>query len=251
MLKILGCAFGVLLVALFAMPAFADSITIFGSETNPESGSLLQAQAVVSYDGNGTLTVVLANVDDVALKPSDLLTALFFSVSGGYMLAPVSAVLTSGSAVLNGPDGGGNVGGEWAYGDGLVGAPNGATSGISSSGFGLFGTANFNGVNLAGPVAVDGMNYGIDYGIGPGSNNAVLSNPTISNSVTFNLSVADDYAGFSLANLSNWSFQYGTALDEPNFPPDEPGIPVPEPATWSIVGIGMLGLFAGRFRNKL
>src|SRR5262249_54506972 len=113
------------------------------------SGSLA-ASADFSLSGN-TLTITLTNTStsDV-LVPTDVLTGLLFNTPTA--LTPVSALLPAGSTVFFGPNGGGNVGGEWAY---------AFQGGTSSSGLGIFGNANFNGSNLQGPTAVDGLQYGI------------------------------------------------------------------------------------------
>jgi hypothetical protein len=118
----------------------------------------------VSFDNivGGNLQVTLTNtsLSDVDDLP-DILTALFFDLLNVGALTPVSATLANGSAVFFGTtDPGGVGGGEWGYLAGLAGAPHSATEGISSSGFGLFGNANFSGTNLQGPIAVDGLQYG-------------------------------------------------------------------------------------------
>ena len=111
------------------------------------------------------------------------------------------------------------VGGEWAYASVLVGAPLGATEGISSAGLGLFGGATFPGTNLQGPAAVNGLQYGITSAgdiLATGNAAVTGGNALIQNQVVFTL------AGVGLSTVSNVSFQYGTALTEPNCTPPVP-----------------------------
>lgn len=172
----------------------------------------------------GNLVVTLTNTAAAdALVPVDILTGVFFDISGSALaLTRVSAVLAPGSTVLFGStDPGGVVGGEWAYLGGLSGAPHGASYGISSSGLGLFGAGDvFPGSDLDPPGSPDGINYGITTaGDNPATGNAAVTgaSPLIKNSVVFTLSGLP--GGFDpMSVIGNVSFQYGTALDEPNIP---------------------------------
>ena len=165
------------------------------------------------------------------------------------------SALLDGSTVFFGPDGGGNVGGEWAYGAGLVGAPGSATEGISSSGLGLFGNGNFGGADLDPPAAVNGGNYGItSQGDNLASGNAAVTGnePLIQNAVTFKLSGIP--VGFlpSSTNITHVSFQYGTDLSDSQSSPNIPGQPstgVPEPSTMLLYGSGLL-ILAKSVRGK-
>ena len=207
--------------------------------------------ASVSFEALGTdLVVVLTNTSaNDALVPVDVLTAVFFDLQGAGALGSGSAVLSGGSSVSYDPDGqpaGGVVGGEWAYAEGLAGAPLSATRGISSAGFGLFGGPTFPGANLAPPAAIDGLQYGIlpagDL-VGTGNGGITGSGGLINNQVTFTLTGLNPAFIPSASTISNVSFQYGTALSEPNSV-------VPEPTTLLALGTGLVALGAARRRSR-
>ncbi|MBU6412093.1 MAG: PEP-CTERM sorting domain-containing protein [Planctomycetes bacterium] len=169
------------------------------------------------------------------LVPVDVLTGIFFDISGSALsLSRVSAVVAGGSTVAFGTTDPGNVvGGEWCYVGGLSGAPGSAAYGIGSAGFGLFGPGNlFPGNNLQGPTGPNGLEYGIT---SMGDNLATGNTPVtgtqalIKHSVVFTLGGVG--SNFDLSRIGNVSFQYGTALNEPN-------IRVPAPSTAALMGLG-------------
>ena len=204
----------------------------------------------------GNLQITLNNIstNDVTSPTGGaaILTTVFFDLSPTTSLTPVSALLGLGSVVHFGSNGGGNVGGEWAFASGLVGAPGNAALGASSSGLGLFGSGNFGGPDLDPPNAVNGLNYGItSAGDNLLTGNAAVTGsvPLIQNSVVFTLSGNPVFTTIGDYTISNVSFQYGTSLLEPRDPGVFVETNVPEPTTMTICALLLVPL-ASRFRRK-
>lgn len=207
------------------------------------SGSSGHRAASVEFTVSGSrLYVALTNTStqDV-VRPEDVLTAVFFRTTGDKHFNPFAATLCRDSHVFFGPDGGGNVSGEWAYRDDMNGAPMGMTHGISSSGFGLFGPHDlFGGPNLQGPLSPDGLNYGITSAgddLSTGNTPVTGGVPLIKNSVCFTFTCAE---GFDPNSITHAYFQYGTSLDEPGFE-------APAPGALTLLGLG--GALARRRRR--
>jgi PEP-CTERM motif len=244
-------------VGLISAPALATTISFSGSGTGP-SGADLSAQAIFDITGD-TLTVTLINTatsDNTSSNqdvPGSTLTGVFFDLTGDPSLATLSALIAAGSVVQAdqcdvGPCDGTttNVGGEFFYGTGAFAG--GATQGIASAGY-VGGNGNFNGPNLDDPAAVDGINFGIisnDSSFLP--NGGLASEPLIRNQVVFQLTGVD---GLTIDDISNVSFQYGTALTETNIPGRTTHQLVPEPGTLVLLACGLaaLGLYRRRDGN--
>ena len=213
--------------------------------------------ASVSFDvvaGNLQITLNNTSLADVTSPTGGgaILTSVFFDLAPTTTLTPISAMLGLGSVVYFGPNGSGNVGGEWAYAGGLTGAPGNAGLGTSSTGLNLFGQANFNGSNLQGPTAVDGLQYGItSAGDNLTTGNAAVTGnfALIQNSVIFTLSGNPAFTTIGDYTISNVSFQYGTDLSEPNVPGVFVETIVPEPTTFTICTLLLIPLVT-RFSRK-
>lgn len=211
-----------------------------GQMVNDASNLMLSAKADFFIDDNNTtnttddkLVVHLTNVGPGGANvPSDILTGVYFDVEDNPSLSPVSASVPKGSYILNRTDLSQptNVGGEWDFrGNGgwtpKIGGvfnPEFAFSqryGISAAGLSIFGHGSFNGPDLNPPSKpngsidttkpIQGMDYGIISKVGAKPNNGMIDEPLIVNEVVFTLN------GYNGGMISNVSFQYGTAANEP------------------------------------
>jgi hypothetical protein len=210
MSRLVGVLLGTALLCT-AVPAQAVPISFTGSDTGGR-------KAKITFENIGTTLVAKlknTSMTDVGV-PNQVLTGVFFKVTGNPALTKVSALIGAGSNVVNGTTPLDNVvGGEWAFRNGLN--QYGANMGISSTGLNLFGAANrFPGANLAGPDSPDGLQYGItSAGDNPSlGNQKVTSAPLIKNEVIFTL--GNWTFGDPTNYISNVTFQYGTDLAEPH-----------------------------------
>lgn len=233
-------------VLAFVGGTASASLTFAGSSSGWGTPGLKSAEVTFAVFGND-LQVTLTNTsaNDV-LVPADVLTAVFFDVSGaGLSLSRTSGLLNAGSTVFYDSDGqpaGGVIGGEWAYKSGLSGAPSGASYGISSTGLDLFGPGDrFPGPDLQSPPSPDGLQYGL---LSAGDNTATGnggitgSGGLIKNSVVFRLGNLP--SNFDLNRINNVFFLYGTTIGEGGF-----NVPAPGAAAVLLAG----GLVIGRRRR--
>jgi hypothetical protein len=253
---VLGLSSFTLVAVSHVSEADAAAVTFTGSDSFGRAAS-------ATFDTSGTnFLVTLTNTSSAdVLVPTDVLTGVFFNLSGDPSLRRTSAVLASGSTVSYDSDGqpaGGVVGGEWAYNaDVSSDSLRGVNQGISASGLGIFGRFNrFAGANLADNENVGGLDYGIlSAGDNPATGNGGVtgSGGLIRNSVVFTLSGLP--TGFNpMTSVRNVFFQYGTNLSEPRIAGTATSTPnpnsqsVPEPST--MAGLLVTGLAAVRSRSK-
>lgn len=253
-------AAALLATVLSAVPAGAI-VTFTASGTNAD-GSALKASAVFSISGN-TLTILLSNIatnDNTSSGqdvPGNTLTGILFDLPDNITLTPVSAMLPSGSSIVQGSTCNPgpctslttDVGGEFIYATSSSfesGAPAGPDRGIASAGYISGPAGNFGGSNLDDPKAPDGINFGIislDSSFNP--NGGLVSEPLIKNSVFFTLLITGT---LTENQISSVMFQYGTNFSESRLvccdrPPTER---VPGPATAVLLSSALLALGAVR-----
>jgi len=236
--RAVGC---MVTLAVLGVARFAGAQTFIGSK------GALEAEATFSQLGSN-LVLTLSNISTAdVLQPTQVLTAVFFTLAGDPTLTPVSAELGSGASVLFPPKGGAgtNLGDEWAYGGKLKHAPAGAEDGVSSLGLGMFSKANFPGPKMK--IGFDTLGFGLDSS-GDITNTGVAAvkgpNPLVEGSMVFTLAMPTNYV---LGNITDVEFQYGTAVHNPELAGVQqtvgPGTnQVPEPASVSLVagGLGLL-----------
>lgn len=223
------------------------------------SGLSATADFHLTTGANPTLVITLTNTATTAVtNANQVLTGLFFNLTGSPALTAVSADVNSGSSVLY-PDNsndckvsptskcsGPNVSSEWAYASGLSGAPFGLQYGVSSSSYGtLFGSSQLMGsTSLQTNAPLSGVEYGIDPSKGSsGSQSAVTGEyALIKDSIVITLDVPTN-CNFTLSDIGAVAFQYGSSLTDSDFEV------LPEPSTYT-AAIFLLLLPLAWFRYK-
>ncbi|WP_013320406.1 XDD4 family exosortase-dependent surface protein [Gloeothece verrucosa] len=243
-LWIAGVALSPVLLA-WQTPVQAASISVTGTGTNSVSSNSLSAKATFDDSLNpGKLTITLENLNPVS-KPSDVLTGVFWDLTGNPSLSLFSATAPT---VINGNNTATNVNLAtpklWGFSSTTVSTGLGGNAspqvtqhyGLGTAGFGI--TPGF---HLSEDGGTQQFNYGIIKSVNADANNPVKKGTFVKDSVTFVLSNLP--ADFKLNSIKNVRFQYGTDLSEPslsntNAPaPSATSREIPEPST--IVGLAL------------
>ena len=194
------------------------------------------------------------------MHPTDILTAVFFSMNGSPVMTRTSALVPTTSSVISGNGAGAGAGGgewannrigEWTY--KRASGPGGAEHGISSSGLWSFGSADRSpGSSLHGPSSPAGVEYGItSSGDNPATGNgSLMRRGLIRNQVVLTVGLPD---GYTLSGISNVSFLYGPARNGRLLGrvPAPPVTETPEPSSLLLLASGLLPLLYRRRPGRM
>jgi hypothetical protein len=228
------CAFG----------SKAHGLTVSATGPGDNTGKTLSASATFTVS-NLDLVVDLSN--DATFDPNDdedILTGIFFSIDGAPHLMPVSAMVGDDSLVIDhklpvGFDG--NIGTQWAYQSTLKNAPQDANEGISSTSLKWFKSKDeFPGPKLKGAAGFGGISYGLTTLFDTPVNNRgnIKNDALVQNDIVFTF--ADLPPNFSVSEISNITFQYGTSVKAPElFILNQT---IPEPSPLALVTLAILSL---------
>jgi hypothetical protein len=250
---------GVLLAAaaLLTLGTTALSAAPIGTYTatgvNGVTNTNLNATAV--FDQTGNIFTITLTSTTAAKAPSDVLTALFWDLSGSPSLTGFNALTAVGSCVtgatcppaqdLDTVNGNPT---EWGFSQSIT-APKPPLT--QNYGVGTAGLSVVPGFNLGGSQQLD---YGIIGSVGAGANSAITGGTFVVNSMVFSFTLPNS----NPVSVSNVRFQFGTALNEPSVTCTNPNgcttenlNPVPEPMSMGLMGAGLIGLAMLRgFRRK-
>jgi hypothetical protein len=191
-----------------------------------------------------TLSNTASNDPD---KSAEILTGIYFTLAGDPALTRTSAVLGSDTAIKGRPGVSGpgmNVGSDWSYGNDLTGLPHGADEGLSIASLNKFGKRNrFSGPKLA---PASGVQFGVTTAFDSLGNDKgnLKHKQLIENTIVFTLNGLP--TNFTLADISNVSFQYGTSFKDPGLnlvgtiSGENNDSVIPEPGTAALITTGLL-----------
>ncbi len=235
---------GLVGLVLFVVASNAYGLTFTGTSIG-NNGETLKATATFTVS-NLDLIITLSN--DATFDPNDrqdILSGVFFNIAGDPKLIPVSAELGLDSLVIahSLPLGfTGDVGAEWAYRNDPKNAPSGANEGISATNLRGFGAKKylFPGDRIRGAGHPGNVDFGLTTLFDlPGNNKGSIRHKgLIENTIVLVLEGLPE--NFTLADISNVTFQYGRRLKEPQITGEVVAV-VPEPSTIMLVAVGLLG----------
>lgn len=216
------------------------------------TGANADKQASVDFTVVGSqIKIVLTNTfTGITTQPNQVLTAVFWNVTGTPAWTKGSAGFTPGSYIVDGstPD---TPAQHWGFRRSTMDLdPTGGTNfrgyGLSATGIGLFDDSHVFQTGGGTPL-FNGADFGL---VGNKFSTTPMPSgkPLIFNSMTFYLNAT---SGFDLANLKDVRFLWGTDLAEfqgggEMFPPDA----VPEPASMAMAALGAMAAWSARRKLK-
>jgi hypothetical protein len=236
--------------SLFALVLFVSASNAYGltfTATRPgnDAGETLKATATFVVS-NLDLVITLSN--DATFDPNDrqdILSGIFFNIAGDPKLTPVSAELAPDSLVIahSLPLGfTGDVGGEWAYRNNLKKAPGGANEGVSAASLKWFGNKRylFPGQKIRGVGHPGNIDFGLTtlFDLPGNDKGSIKHKGLIENTIVLVLEGLP--SDFTVADISNVTFQYGSTPKEPEITGQQIAV-IPEPSTIMLVATGLLG----------
>src|SRR5271154_6694362 len=206
---------GLVALAMFVIGNSAHGLTFTATGHGDESNKTLSAK-VTFVVTNLQLVITLSNTaafdsDDRA----DILTGIFFTLGGDPTLTRTSALRGPDTAIKGRPGVSGpgmEVGDEWAYRNDLTSATNEPNEGITLASLKNFGNKRyrFSGPKLASP---SGVQFGVttDFDNLGNDKSGIKHKQLIENTVIFTMGGLP--TNFTIAEISNVNFQYGTSLN--------------------------------------
>ncbi|MHC4959098.1 MAG: XDD4 family exosortase-dependent surface protein [Planctomycetota bacterium] len=245
-------------VALFALPASADLITVdeITYPTTAADPSKYDGTVDMTYDSVANeLTIVLTNTSTGAVGGSDtadnLLTGLGFNLGGSLYITGGTATITAGSTAVGFVDVlGGDVSQEWGYDTDplasgaftntnlVTGSYTEAVSSMESQSTSQFATGS-----IAPPVNQNGPDFGL---LSTTVSGGILGSgvEAIQSSVTIVLSLGGTYSGDLLAYIES----HDVALSFGS--PTAPNGSVPEPGMLALCALAVGGAFGLRRKRS-